>query len=96
MAKASVVNTTSTGTVGSGVYFNPPISRVVAQVAGVPQGTTATGSFTVEGSLNGEDWISVIGATTFANERMVTSVELTTGAGDDKGPFSALRAPVDS
>lgn len=89
MAKASIVNTTSTG-VGDPAYFSPPAEWIIMQVGPTVPGTTATGTVAVEGTVNGQDWVTVF-SSTFANERMVSAAAST---GNDGGPFSALRATL--
>lgn len=62
--------TTSTGT-WSDPASTPPVQLVTAQVTS--ESTGATGTFTVQGCLDGSNWSTVISATTFADGITVTS-----------------------
>ena len=82
----SISNSSSTGN-GEVVYFNPPVQFVTAQVS-TPSGSTAAGSFLVEGSIDGANWTTVIGASTFATTRIVSAGSSTSNL------YSALRAQL--
>lgn len=56
--KLSLSNSSSTGTAGVAVYFDPGVSTLTMQTW-TPSGSTAAGTVQLQGSLNGRDWTTV-------------------------------------
>lgn len=74
MASLSIANASNSTTTGDPVYFDPPVRTLTAQASGSPLGTTGlTGTFSVEGSLDGTNWTTIISGTTFADTATATS-----------------------
>lgn len=80
-ASKSVISTTSTG--AGTIIHTPPLAMIAAQV--VVNGT-GTGSFLVEGSIDGTNYSTLIAASTYANARVVKSSTI--------APVSHVRARI--
>lgn len=82
MAKRlTLSNTSSTGTVGDVVWFDPPVRTIATQTWTVA-GTTGASVILVQGSINGENWSTVATTTNSgaATTRTSTSAHLISAA----------------
>lgn len=67
----SLDGSTADNTAGTVLSLEYPATKVSMQIVGGTTGTT--GSVTLQGSLNGTNWVTAIAASTFANTRVLTS-----------------------
>lgn len=93
----SLSATTSTGTVGDTIWFDPPAQTLSMQTFG---SSTSAGTITLEGSINGRNW-STVGTSTHSSttatftstsENLIVAARATLATHTAGGSVSAIIA----